>query len=119
VYLILDALDECTDQIKLLKWIKEMAGWNVGKLHFLATSRQERGIEIRLHALRPISVCLEGEAVDLDIATYLDRMLQDDDGAVAWNKDNHIRDHVKTSLLQRAQGMYDHVRIPFSGRPTH
>ena len=105
VYLILDALDECADQIKLLNWIKEMAGWNVGKLHFLATSRQERDIEVRLQALSPISVCLEGDAVHLDIETYLDRMLQDDDEAMAWNRDEYIREHVKTSLLKGAHGM--------------
>ena len=68
-YVIVDALDECTDRIKLLDWIKEIVGWKVGKLHFLATSRQERDIEIRLLSLRPLSICLEGESVDLDIAT--------------------------------------------------
>ena len=48
VYVIVDALDECSDRIKLLNWIKEIAGWKVGKLHFMATSRPEREIEIRL-----------------------------------------------------------------------
>ena len=104
-YVIVDALDECVDRIKLLDWIKEMAGWKVGKLHFLAASRQEREIEIRLLSLHPISICLEGEAVDLDMATYLDWMLQDNEELTAWNVDVHIRDKVKMTLLQGAQGM--------------
>ena len=104
-YMILDALDECADRIKLLNWIKEMTGWKVGILHFLATSRQERDIEKRLLSLHPISICLEGESVDLDIATYLDRMLQDNEELTAWNVDVDIRDKVKMSLLQGAQGM--------------
>jgi len=106
-YVIVDALDECADRIQLLNRFKEMASWKVGKLHFLATSRQEREIEIRLRSLDPISICLEGESVDLDIATYLDRMLQDDEESMAWNVDVDIRHKVKMSLLQGAQGMYD------------
>ena len=104
-YVIVDALDECVDRIKLLNWIKEMACWKVGKLHFLATSRPERDIEIRLLSLHPISIRLEGESVDLDIATYLDRMLQDNEESTAWNVDVHMRNKVKMSLLQGAQGM--------------
>ena len=108
-YVIVDALDECSDRMKLLDWIREIAGWKVGKLHFLATSRQERDIEMRLLSLQPLSICLEGESVDLDIATYLDRMLQDNEESTAWNVDGYMRDKVKTSLLQGAQGMYDRV----------
>ena len=108
-YVVVDALDECTDRIKLLNWIKEIAGWKVGKLHFLATSRQERDIEIRLLSLQPLSICLEGESVDLDIATYLDRMLQDNEDSTAWNVDACMRDKVRMSLSHGAQGMYDRV----------
>ena len=108
-YVIVDALDECSDRIKVLDWIKEITGWKVGKLHFLVTSRQERDIEIRLLSLQPLSICLEGEFVDLDIAMYLDRMLRDNEELTAWNVDDHMRDKVKTSLLQGAQGMYDRV----------
>ena len=109
VYVVVDALDECTDRIKLLSWIKEIADWKVGKLHFLATSRQERDIEIRILSLQPLSICLEGESVDLDIATYVDRMLRDYEDSTAWNVDVDIPDKVKMSLLQGAQGMYDRV----------
>ena len=108
-YVIVDALDECADRIKLLDWIKDLASWKVGKLHFLATSRQGRQIETIFLPLRPISVCLEGESVNLDIATYLDQMLQDNERSTAWNVDVHIRDQVKSSLLQGSQGMYDCV----------
>ena len=84
-----------------------MTSWKAGKLHFLATSRQERDIEIRLLSLQPLTICLEGESVDQDIATYLDQMLQDNEESTAWNVDVDIRHKVKMSLLQGAQGMYD------------
>jgi hypothetical protein len=112
-YLIVDALDECTERSKLLDWIDEITQWRVGKLHLLATSRQERDIETRLELLGPSSLCLEGESVDLDIATYLDWMLRDKQGPKAWNRDGHIRDKIKTSLLQGAQGMYGPVHTTF------
>ena len=108
-YVIVDALDECVDRIKLLNWVEEMNSWKVGKLHLLATSRPERDIESKLQPLGPISICLEGETVDLDIATYLDRMLEDKKGTTAWNHDAHIRKIVKTSLLHGAHGMYDRI----------
>ena len=104
-YVIVDALDECSDRIRLLNWIKEIVGWKVGKLHLLVTSRQERDIETRLLSLQPFSICLEGEFVDLDIAMYLDLMLQDNEDSTAWNVDVHMRDKVKMSLQQGAQGM--------------
>ena len=107
--MIIDALDECVDQIKLLDWVKEMNRWKVGKLHFLVTSRPERDIESRLQSLGPISICLEGESVNLDIAMYLDRIMEDKKGTKAWNHDAHIRNIVRTSLLQGAHGRYDRI----------
>jgi hypothetical protein len=106
VYVVIDALDECTERNELLDWIDEIAQWKVGKLHLLATSRQERDIEKRLQSLRLIPIPLESEVVDLDIASYLDWMLRDDQGPQPWTRDTRIRDKIKFSLLQGAQGMY-------------
>jgi hypothetical protein len=117
-YVIVDALDESADRVKLLNWIREITRWKVGKLHLLLTSRQERDIEVKLQPLEPVSICLEGEGVDLDIATYLDRMLQDNEEPAAWNEDEHIRDRVKTSLLTGAQGMYDAIQTSFGAYVT-
>lgn len=33
VYIVLDALDECSERKDLQKWIKEMTSWKKGKLH--------------------------------------------------------------------------------------
>src|ERR1700726_1702060 len=44
IYIVLDALDECTKRNDVLKWIKEMTLWRKGKLHLLATSRPEEDI---------------------------------------------------------------------------
>jgi hypothetical protein len=117
-YVIVDALDECADRVKLLNWVKDITRWKVGKLHLLLTSRQERHIEMKLQPLGPVSICLEGKGVDLDIAMYLDRMLQDNDEPAAWNEEDRIRYIVKTSLLTGAQGMYDTIQTIFGAYVT-
>jgi hypothetical protein len=114
-YVVVDALDECTERRKLLKWINEIARRKGGNLHLLATSRQERDIEKGLQSLGPILISLEGASVDLDIETYLDQMLRDDQNQMEWNWDEEISAQVKTSLSQGAQGMYGLV-YPFRSR---
>ena len=37
-YILLDALDECTDREDLLEFIEALMDWNVKGLHVLATS---------------------------------------------------------------------------------
>ena len=57
-YLIVDAMDECTDRSELLDWVKEIMYWKVGRLHVFATSREDVDIKIglitqsRLHLFR-------------------------------------------------------------------
>jgi hypothetical protein len=68
---------------------------------------------VKLQPLGPVSVLPGGKGVDLDIAMYLDRMLQEKDEPWAWNEDDRIRDIVKTSLLTGAQGMYDTIQTIF------
>ena len=111
-YIVVDALDECTERSNLLKWINEIARWKGGKLHLLATSRQERDIEKGFESLAPILISLEGTSVDLDIEAYLDQMLRDDQNQMEWSWDEEICAQVKTSLSQGAQGMYGLV-YPF------
>jgi hypothetical protein len=111
-YLIIDALDECTERNKLLKWIEEITHWKVGKLHVLATSRQEPEIQKVLRSLDPILICLEGEFVERDITLYLDWMLRDDQKWKAWDHDTRFK--IKTSLMQGAQGMYVSVFRSFA-----
>jgi hypothetical protein len=105
-YLIVDALDECTDRTELLDWIKEIMCAQVGRLHVLATSREDVDIKIGLMKLSPASICLEGDSVNSDIATYLDSKLLPDPERKTWRDDADIRNEVKMSLTQGAQGMY-------------
>jgi hypothetical protein len=44
-YVILDALNECTQRSELIDVLETVAGWQLDNLHLLMTSRKERGIE--------------------------------------------------------------------------
>jgi hypothetical protein len=105
-YLIVDALDECTDRSELLDWIKEIMGSEVGGLHVFATSREDVDIKIGLMKLSPVSICLGGDLVNVDIATYLDWMLRPDPERKTWRDHADTRNDVKASLTKSAQGMY-------------
>jgi hypothetical protein len=105
-YIIIDALDECSERGKLLEWIDDVSRAKVRQVHLLATSRHEQVIETRLRPLSLSFLCLEGDFIDGDIATYLDFVLRDNQDLKAWNRDADICQKVKTSLLQGAQGMY-------------
>jgi len=109
-YVIVDALDECVNLSNVLKWIKEMTCWRVGKLHLLATSRDEQDIAAVLEPLAAVSIQLAGESVDGDIALYLEEGIEE---MTAWKGNAHTRDIVKKSLLEGAQGMYVTLHTTF------
>ena len=50
-YILLDALDECTDREGLLEFIKVLMDWNIHGIHVLATSRKEHDIGTSLEPL--------------------------------------------------------------------
>jgi hypothetical protein len=56
-YIILDALDECTDKGELLELIQEMNKWRT--VQILATSRKEKDIEEILQRLVSCQICIQ------------------------------------------------------------
>jgi hypothetical protein len=92
----MDALDECTDGSELLDWIKEITSWKAGRLHILATSREDVDIKIGLMKLSPASICLGGDSVNADIATYLDSKLLPDPARKTWRDYADTRNEVLT-----------------------
>jgi hypothetical protein len=98
VYIVLDALDECAERKDLLKWITEM---RKDKLHLLVTSRPEEDIAMHLRLLDPDHVYMEPKLVTGDIVRYIDSILDVED---QWSNDTKAT--IKSTLLERAEGMY-------------
>ena len=103
VYLMIDALDECSDQTDLLMVLAEIAGWKLDNLHVLATSRREPNIEKHLTPIVSSIVSLDSDLVDADIRLYLSTTLVRDLRFRIWTAAE--RSEVETNLMQQARGM--------------
>lgn len=108
IYVVLDALDECTQRLELMDVLKTVAGWQLQNLHLLMTSRKERDIESSLkdYVDEEDTVCLQSDVVDKDIQRYVQQRLSDDESLVKWKKDAAIRQEIEGALMRGARGMY-------------
>ena len=104
VYIVLDALDECTERKDLLKWIKQMTSWKRSKLHLLTTSRPEEDIAKNLRLLDPDYVDIKQDLITRDIDKYIDYILDSEDAFDRWN--DEIKATIKSKLLESAGGMF-------------
>jgi hypothetical protein len=102
-YIILDALDECTDREELLEFIQEINGWKVGNLHILATSRNERDIEAALKPILTSQISIQDVQVNDDIKLYIRQRLCDDPKLKEWP--TRVKGEIEEALLGGAQGM--------------
>lgn len=80
VFIILDALDECTHRPELMDVLETVAGWQLNNMHLLMTSRKERDIESSLVSCvkEEDTICLQRDIVDKDIQRYVQQRLSDD-----------------------------------------
>src|ERR1700730_5506958 len=85
VYIVLDALDECSERTAVLKWIKQTTSWRKRKLHLLATSRPEEDIAKDLRLLDPDHVYIKQDLVSRDIERYINNLLYDEDSFGQWD----------------------------------
>jgi hypothetical protein len=114
VYVVLDALDECTQRSELIDMLETVAGWQLNNLHLLMTSRRERDIERSLegYVKEENTVCLQRDVVDQDIQRYVQQRLNDDKSLEKWDKNAAVRQEIEAALMYRARGMY--VFLPSS-----
>jgi hypothetical protein len=100
VYIVLDALDECSEQDQLVKMIATMLDADLPNVHLLLTSRPEvprSSTDLAHHA---VLVSLQG-CTDQDIESYLTKQLSDFD--YGWSVER--QGEIKESLLDRGSGM--------------
>ena len=106
-FIILDALDECTEREKLLNWIQNVILENLERdinlgLHLIVTSRPEQEIENKFKSYHYFDLVDESE--NHDLVTYLDYQLQNDSDLQKWNYDT--QEQIKLTLMKKADGMY-------------
>ncbi|EMD65035.1 hypothetical protein COCSADRAFT_317254 [Bipolaris sorokiniana ND90Pr] len=108
VYVVLDALDECTQRQELMHMLEIVVRWQLDNLHLLMTSRKERDIESSLESYikEEDTICLQKDVVDSDIQRYVQQRLSDDKNLAKWNKDAAIRQEIEAALIHGARGMF-------------
>lgn len=103
VYIILDALDECLEQERLMELIKTICGWRLSCLHVLVTSRHTVDIENKLATLVSKHISLEQALPQNDIQKYIRERLQSDRRLKQLGSEE--KSEVEKVLLEGAHGM--------------
>jgi methionine synthase II (cobalamin-independent) len=109
-YIIIDALDECTDREKTLNWVNKLisdTNRKAANLHIVVTSRPERDIHEVFAALDPHAVDV-GEANTKDIAEYLKLQVE----SKFTKYDENTRAKIMSELKDHAEGSYVYLVLP-------
>ena len=105
-FIVLDALDECTERAKLLNWVQTVILQKEKnlQLHLVVTSQPEKEINDRFHLLDDCCLDMVAESGDYDLVAYLDYQLENNPDLRRW--DQKTREEVKLKLIEQADGMY-------------
>ncbi|KAF8526568.1 NACHT domain-containing protein, partial [Hysterangium stoloniferum] len=109
VYIILDALDECSEYLKVIKWLNKLLSQNSSRLHILVTTRPEVSIQRELDNLNPEHLFLHRQHANNDIKTYIYAKLQSK--TIFSSKDENLLDNIFRTLNERAEGMFRWVAL--------
>jgi len=100
-YIIIDALDECTDRKELLELIQAIHGWEMGEVQILVTSRRETDIEDALELLHADQVCIQSAQINGDIQLHIREQLQ----KISKRWPTQVQEEIEEMLMSGAHGM--------------
>lgn len=104
-YIIIDAVDECTEVDKFLDFISVLLAWNLDNFHFLATSRPEPELQLFFDTCSATVVPLENASTTNrnDISTYIHETIINDPKLKRWPTE--VLYQMETVLQNRGDGM--------------
>ena len=73
VYVIVDALDECNDRVRLMRILNQIREWHLSGLHMIVTCRDEPDLRSSWQSYRNLS--LQNQEVEEDIRFYIHERL--------------------------------------------
>jgi hypothetical protein len=111
IYLIIDALDECPNIIKLppprekvLELIEKLVKLNLPNLHLCITSRPEVDIRVSLEPLTTLCISIHDQSGQKkDIEDYVRSMVYSDKSMRRWRDED--KNLVVETLTEKADGM--------------
>ena len=101
-YIVIDALDECTERQELFKVFRDFVS-RTPKLHLLATSRKEPDIVSLIQPLATHNIGLDPQIISADINTFISETLKSDDKLKVWSSNTHMQ--IEEALMKGANGM--------------
>ena len=102
-YVVIDALDECTERDELGSLLQTIHDWKLPCLHVLALSRKEHDLEDYLSSLITSQCSLQSDIVDGDIRAFVDYQLEHD--LRLKSKPAAIKSEIISTITNGAQGM--------------
>ena len=108
-YIVLDALDECSDREDLLEFVCDLISSKPKGLRILATSRRERDIEEQLSLVADLEVIIQSSVVDNDIRLYVQSQLVKDSRLRKW--DQSVHNDITKMIMAKANGMLVHLFV--------
>ncbi|KAL6716780.1 hypothetical protein ACLMJK_004692 [Lecanora helva] len=103
-YIILDALDECTNREEFMRFIRKLIDVPKTDLHVMITSRREKDIEDELDTFATCKINIQSAIVNEDIRTYVYGRLALDKKLQKWSRE--VQEEIATSLMKKADGMF-------------
>lgn len=103
-YIVIDALDECSESEELMEFIKKVSEWRLSTLHIVTTSRQLSEIEETVGNYATDRLCLQDSKISADIAMLVRQRLDTDRKFQKWPAD--VRDEIDCTLMKGAHGMF-------------
>ncbi|KAI1870317.1 uncharacterized protein JN550_005245 [Neoarthrinium moseri] len=107
VWIILDALDECTSREELLRWLRGIRTEQVN-FHILATSRPERDITsaIEQFSSDEEQIAIQNDLITADIRSYVHKHIREHEDFQLWKTRPDIQEEIESNLVERADGMF-------------
>jgi hypothetical protein len=108
IWIVLDALDECSTRKGLLSWIKSLLHLEQRNIHLLVTSRPEHDIKLVLSELarnKGDIVPIQSELISEDIRSYVHTEVREGERLKRWRSKPNILVDIETQLINKANGM--------------
>jgi len=102
VFLVLDALDECSEWNQFTGLFNMSNEWR-DNLHLLMLSRREFDIERALEPYHPVKIHIDQSQLDADVRLHVKSRLKNDIQFSVVPKD--LKDHIEDTLVEQAGGM--------------
>ncbi|KAK4175394.1 hypothetical protein QBC36DRAFT_331536 [Triangularia setosa] len=108
-YLVMDALDECTEREELLQWMMEFfKAPDLGHVRLIATSRPEEVFLRRIPSWIGKKHCLklDKEAINADIRSYVTTKLEQSPDFLEKELSHNLLKRIRNKVGDRADGMF-------------